>query len=206
MRQLIHLNLASGSSPPARASLADAVRVRSATAHWILLHATCATVWSATCILLPAAGLLRVLVTHGSGSAPPTTRYTLFPNDGGRFQLRVSADTSQWRTGMHLKVAGQQLKAGGALPSSTPTPELVITQVLQVTPGTSNSTTARGMVGTSPATMRVLFVIITMCGRPASITPAVSAGSRLDVSMCVEPLDRFKHRLARRFQDDVIWM
>jgi hypothetical protein len=127
----------------------------------------------------PHAGQLRVLVTHDD---PPATRYTLFTNGGGRFTLRVSADTSEWRTGMQLRVVGHQLNvtADPLLPSISPTPELAVTRVLQVAASTSTGATANDMVGTSPSTMRVLFIIITMCGRTASISPTVSA--RCDLS------------------------
>jgi hypothetical protein len=117
------------------------------------------------------AGQLRVMMSQSGKAAPSTTQYTLFTSGGSRYKLKVSAG-SHWRTGMHIKVAGRLTAASNTSPGGKTMPELVVSQVLRAT-STSAATTAQDSIGASPASMAVLFVIITMCDQTASITPEV---------------------------------
>jgi hypothetical protein len=119
-----------------------------------------------------------VLLRHGAAGAPSTTHYTLFTNSSKRYHLKLPG-AHKWRTGMHIKVRGHRRAAANATGGTAP--DLFVTEVVKVTTpprttgvGTRGSNVAAtAAAGTAPAIMGVLYIIITMCEQPASITPEV---------------------------------
>jgi hypothetical protein len=126
---------------------------------------------------------LHVILIHGDSGKPSTTQYTLFTTNGTRYSLR-SLPGRQWRTGMRVRVTGAKTaglqKDSRGLPTAGSVSVQGVTVVSTTSPpkGVARAATAP-LAGTAPSTMGVLFIIITMCSQPASITPSVSWGSML---------------------------
>jgi hypothetical protein len=141
-----------------------------------------------TCQSPRHAGVLQVLATDHAGQ-PPSLRYLLFTDQGQRYNL-LANDKSQWRSGMRLAVKGQQLASSASPGAIGIIPDVLVDYAVSSTapPGSRFNTAEAGTAGTAPADMSVLFVILTICNQPASITPEVSRDCELgNVSMAYCP-------------------
>jgi hypothetical protein len=128
------------------------------------------------------AGELRVLSAPGVDGSPSALQLTLFTTNGARYKLDLKSGSRQWRTGMHVKVTAQQ-RAAAALPAGSVMPLLDVQRVDEVAPrvAASSSSSSDGTAatfvgpvdGSAPVSMAVLFILISMCGQPAPMTPAV---------------------------------
>jgi hypothetical protein len=120
------------------------------------------------------AGTLQIVVIHGDTDQPSRTVFTLFTDGGQRFNLKVEGG-SQWRTHMRLNVTGRVVtdaaQGGGLMP------DLLVDSAVEIAPPPTPAgmrTTGGGLSGSAPAVMRVLFVLVTMCGMTPVLTPEVS--------------------------------
>jgi hypothetical protein len=135
------------------------------------------------------------VTTYAAGKAP-TTQYILFASSSTRYELVLKGDLNQWTTGMRLRVKAPKSAPAAASPqangsvSISPAPVLHVTEVVVLASAAaaappsptarSNSSVAATytgpVLGVAPLNMAVLFIIITMCNQPASITPEVRGG------------------------------
>jgi hypothetical protein len=130
-----------------------------------------------TLLLLLRAGDLSVVLIHGDDGKPSTPQYTLFTPNGTRYSL-ASLPGTQWVTGMQIRVTGVktvgfQKTAVGPTSASVAVQNVVVVSTPPLLKSVSG-TTAQALVGSSPSTMAVLYIIVTMCTQTASITPSVS--------------------------------
>jgi hypothetical protein len=128
-------------------------------------------------VINAGAGVLQVLAIDRADHKPTNLEYLLLTDHGQRYNLKASSNkTSRWQSGMRLVVEGHQLAPSILHGAAGRIPDLRVDDVVSTTaPPASRPHTARTETdGTAPADMSVLFVILTMCNQPASITPAVS--------------------------------
>jgi hypothetical protein len=122
-----------------------------------------------------------VLMVRGGQGQADRMVYTLYTDDGARYNLKVAA-SRRWWTHMRLKVNGRLAAAAAGSPSTAvgSIPNLIVDRVVSASSlpptgrfQTAGVQTAHAATGTAPADMSVLFIIVSMCGLNVSITPTV---------------------------------